>query len=202
MRLFGQFWIGRRRRAVTGSLGAGDLLLSNYTRGARRLLNGTFSSMLTHARNTISITTPYFVPELRIQRQIMDAAARGVDVRLLVPFKSDVRLAQWAARAVYARLLACGVRIYEYQPRLLHAKSMVIDGNYATVGTANIDYRSFVLNYELNLFSRDPGLCHELENVFLADLADSEEIRGEHWSKRPWIDKLAELVGWMARRWL
>ncbi len=202
MQLFGQFWIGQKRRAVTRSLGAGDFLLSNYTRGARRLLNGTFSSMLAHARSTISITTPYFVPQLRIRRQIIDAAARGVDVRLLVPRKSDVRLAQWAARAVYARLLACGVRIYEYQPRLLHAKSMVIDASYATVGTANIDYRSFFLNYELNLFSRNPRLCHDLEQVFLEDLADSEEIRGEHWSKRPRIDKLAELVGWMARRWL
>jgi cardiolipin synthase len=202
MQLFGQFWIGRKRRAVTRSLGAGDLLLSNYTRGARRLLNGSFSSMLTHAKSTIFITTPYFVPQLRIRRQIVDAAARGVDVRLLVPFKSDVRLAQWAARAVYAALLARGVRIYEYQPRLLHAKSMVVDSSYATVGTANIDYRSFFLNYELNLFSRNPRLCHDLQNVFLADLAHSKEIHAERWSKRPWIDKLAELIGWMARRWL
>jgi cardiolipin synthase len=202
MQLFGRFWMGHKRRVATQSLGAGDLLLSNYTRGARRMLNGTFTSMLSHARHTIYITTPYFVPQLRIQRQIGDAAARGVDVRLLVPFKGDVPPAQWAARAAYAALLDRGVRIYEYQPRVLHAKSIVVDGGYATVGTANIDYRSFFLNYELNLFSRNPLLCHDLDRVFIDDLAHSEEIHGERWSKRPWTDKLLELAGWMARRWL
>jgi cardiolipin synthase len=202
MQLFGEFWMGRKRHPATHRLGDGDLLLSNYTHGARRLLNGTFGNMLSHARHTIFITTPYFVPQLRIQRQVADAAARGVDVRLLVPFKSDVRLAQWAARAAYATLLASGVRIYEYQPRLLHAKTIIVDAGHATVGTANIDYRSFFLNYELNLFTRNPHLCHELEKVFLADLAHSEEIHGEQWSKRSWTDKLLELVGWMARRWL
>lgn len=201
MQLFGRFWMGRKRPAAMPDDG-GDLLLSNYTRGARRLLNGTFTSMLSHARHRICITTPYFVPERRIQRQITDAAARGVEVRLLVPGKSDVRLAQWAARAAYEGLLASGVRIYEYLPRVLHAKTIVIDGAYATVGTANIDYRSFLLNYELNLFSRDVHLCADLEKQFHEDLAHSEEIHGEHWARRPWLDKLLELAGWMARRWL
>jgi cardiolipin synthase len=177
-------------------------LLTNYSPGARRLLNGSFASMLSHARRTIFVTTPYFVPQQNIQRQIADAAARGVDVRLLVPLKSDVPLAQWAARAAYSGLLASGVRIYEYQPRLLHAKSIVVDGDYATVGTANMDYRSFLLNYELNLFTRDTRLCRELEKVFRQDLALSEEIHGEHWNRRPWTQKFLELIGWLARHWL
>lgn len=202
MQLFGLFWMGRKRHPATHSTSNDDLLLSNYTRGARRWLNGTFTSMLSHARHTIFITTPYFVPQLRIQRQIADAAARGVDVRLLVPFRGDVRLAQWAARAVYAALLARGVRIYEYRPRLLHAKSIVVDGEHATVGTANMDFRSFFINYELNLFSRNPRLCHDLEKIFLDDLNHSEEIHSDRWSKRPWTHKLLELIGWMARRWL
>jgi len=202
MQLFGYFWMGRKRRAVARSFDSGDMLLSNYSRGARRLLNGSFASMLSHARRTIFITTPYFVPQRRIQRQIADAAASGVDVRLLVPMKSDVRLAQWAARAAYAPMLACGVRIFEYQPRLLHAKAIVVDASHATVGTANFDYRSFFLNYELNLFSRNPYLCHELDKVFREDLAHSEEILGERWSRRPWTHKILELIGWMARRWL
>ncbi len=202
MQLFGRFWMGRKRPALLQTAEAGDLLLSNFTRGGRRFLNGSLSSMLSHARRTIYITTPYFVPDRRIQRLISDAARRGVDVRLLVPEKSDVRLAKWAARAAYDGLLASGVRVFEYLPRLLHAKSIVVDGNYVTVGTANMDYRSFFLNYELNLFSRDPALCEQLQQVFREDINDSEEIRGEYWSKRPWMDRVLELVGWIARRWL
>ena len=201
MQLFGRFWMGRRRPAELNE-GDDDRLLSNYTRGARRLLNGSFASLLSHARRTILITTPYFVPERRIQRQIVDAAARGVDVRLLVPYKSDVRIAQWAARAAYDALLAGGVKIYEYRPRLLHAKTIVVDGNHATVGTANIDYRSFLLNYELNLFTRNAHLCHELVEQFERDLKHSEQVHAERWSRRPWTDKLLELAGWLARRWL
>ena len=202
MHLFGRFWMGRKRPALPRSPAGGDRLLSNYSRGGRRYLNGSFSAMLSHAQRSIYITTPYFVPERRIQRLISRAARRGVDVRLLVPKKSDVRLAQWAARAAYDGLLTSGVRIFEYLPRLLHAKSMIVDGGYATLGTANMDYRSFFLNYELNLFSHNQQLCDQLQQVFLRDLSNSEEIRGEHWSKRPWTDRLLELVGWAARRWL
>ena len=194
MQLFGRFWMGRKRPALLHSPETGDLLLSNYTRGGRRYLNGNISSMLSHARHSIYITTPYFVPERRVQRLLADAAHRGVDVRLLVPKKSDVRLAQWAARAAYDGLLASGIKIYEYLPRLLHAKSMVVDGNYATVGTANMDYRSFFLNYELNLFTRNKNLCDQLQQVFLEDLSNSEEIGFERWSKRPWMERSLELV--------
>jgi len=77
-------------------------------------------------------------------------------VRLLVPHKSDVFLTQWAARAAYASLLKAGVRIYEYLPRVLHAKTAVIDGAWGTVGTANLDYRSLYLNYELNFVTQAP----------------------------------------------
>jgi len=202
MQLFGYFWMGRKRPQFTHVLGNGDMLLSNYSRGARRLLNGSFANLLAYARRTIFITTPYFVPQQRIQRQIAGAAGRGVDVRLLVPRKSDVRLAQWAARAAYAPMLASGVRIFEYQPRLLHAKTIVVDGARASVGTANFDYRSFLLNYELNLFTANSPLCRQLDEVFLHDLEHSEEIHGERWSKRPRMDRFFELIGWMARRWL
>ncbi len=200
-RLFNRFWIRRKRRDAPQPV-ADDVLLTNYMRGARRQLNGTFASMLSHARRTIFITTPYFVPERRLRRQITAAAARGVDVRLLVPGKSDVRLAQWAARAVYDSLLASGVRVFEYQPRLLHAKTIVVDSSHATIGTANIDYRSFRLNYELNLFTRNSRLCTELVEQFQRDLEYSEEIHADRWARRPWLAKLPELAGWLTRRWL
>jgi len=200
--LFGKFWIGRKRQQLPERTGSGSMLLSNFTVGARRYLNGTFAQMLSHARQSIHVTTPYFVPNRRTQRLLCEAARRNVDVRVLVPRKSDVPLAQWAAHAAYDLLLDNGVRIFEYLPRLLHAKTIVVDGNYATTGTANMDYRSFLLNYELNLFTHDRHLCTELQQQFLQDLSEAEEIQAENWKRRFWGGKALEFFGWLARRWL
>jgi cardiolipin synthase len=142
------------------------------------------------------------VPDHRTQNELVPAARRGVDVRLLLPGKSDVRITRWAARAAYDKLLRAGVRIFEYQPRVLHAKTAVVDGVLSTMGTANLDYRSLFVNYELNLFSANGTLAGALEAQFLADVAQSEEITSTHWAQRPWTGVLAESVGWIARRWL
>ena len=85
---------------------------------------------------------------------------------------------------------------------MLHAKTAVVDGSWATVGTANLDYRSFFLNYELNLISRDPELCARLQAQFIADLEQSREIHLSAWPQRPSIERLSEAVGLAARRWL
>ncbi|HFD81571.1 MAG TPA: cardiolipin synthase B [Gammaproteobacteria bacterium] len=200
--LFGRFWIGRRRPPRLHPTPQGSILVSNFSRGGRRYLNGSFASLFSNARDRIYVTTPYFVPDRRTQRLLSGAARRGVDVRVLVPRKHDVRLAQWAAHAAYDNLLQNGVRIFEYLPRLLHAKTAVVDGRHATVGTANIDYRSFFLNYELNLFTRHAGLCRRLERTFLADLEEAEEVFAEQWKRRFPGRRALELIGWMARRWL
>lgn len=85
---------------------------------------------------------------------------------------------------------------------MLHAKTAVVDGAVGTVGTANLDYRSLFVNYELNLFSANRALCAALEAQFLADLTEAMEVTGPGWSRRPWSGMVAESVGWMARRWL
>jgi len=200
--LFDDFWNGRKRRRPPPAAHEHSLLLSNFRHGARRYLNGSFASMLSHATQSICLTTPYFVPDRRTQRLLLDAARRGVDVRLLVPRKNDVRLVQWASRAAYGRLLEGGVNIYEYLPRVLHAKTIVADAGHATVGTSNVDYRSFFLNYELNLFTRDPLLCRQLQDSFMADLEHAEQVHCEQWRRRFPGDRVLELVGWMARRLL
>jgi cardiolipin synthase len=200
--LFERFWIGskqKRRQSVTVR---GSQLLSNFSRGSRRYLNGTLAGMFSSARHEIYLTTPYFVPDRRTQRLLIEAVQRGVDVRLLVPRKSDVRLAQWATIASYAPLLESGVRIYEYLPRVLHAKTAVADGNHASTGTGNFDYRSFFLNYELNLFTRDADVCRELRAQFLNDLTQSRRVLAEQWKVRFWGTRVLELIGWAARRWL
>ncbi len=202
VQLFDRFWRGRKRPTALHTAKAGSMLLSNYSRGGRRYLNGTFADMMSHARRSIFLTTPYFVPDIRTQRLLCEAALRGVDVRVLLPRKHDVRIAQWAAHAAYESLLNNGVRIFEYLPRLLHSKTTVVDGNYATIGTSNMDYRSVFLNYELNLFTRDASLCQQLSEMFHEDLQCSEEVLVETWRTRFWGRKFLELVGWLARRLL
>lgn len=200
--LFDAFWRGRRRKSPVLQAARGNILITNHSRRGRSFLRNLYAARFATARRRIWLTTPYFVPDYRTQRGLMAAARRGVDVRVLVPQRSDVRIAQWAARAACAPLAASGARIYRYRPRMLHAKTVVVDGDGSSVGTANIDYRSFFLNYELTLASRDPRLNAALAAQFLADLAESQPVTNAAWARRKWPARFLELIGWLARRWL
>lgn len=199
---FDLFWYRRWRRHQPLRLPATDVLAGNHNAYARRRLRYFIDDILETARRHVWLTTPYFVPDHAMQRRLVEAAGRGVDVRILVPGKNDIRLVRWASHAAYARLLGGGVRLFEYRPRLLHAKTVVADGEWSMVGTANLDYRSFRDNYELNLISSDPALCARLEESFRADLRESTEIHPRRWQERHRLEHLAEAVGWFARRWL
>lgn len=199
--LFDMFWRGPRK-VQPFKLPANQVLLSTHSRRARRQLRKVVDDVLESARETLWLTTPYFVPNNRIQNRLIEAAQRGIDVRVLVPGKNDVRLARWASHAAYAKLLAGGVRIFEYRPRVLHSKTAVVDCRWAMVGTSNLDYRSIFLNYEVDLFSQQPSLCRALHDQFLADLGESDEIFPDKWSVRPWAHYPLEAIGWAARRWL
>lgn len=200
--LFDAFWEGDHSGSAHAASGTGDALVPNHSRICRHQVHCLYRRLLRGAERHLYLTTPYFVPDHRTQNELAEAACRGVDVRLLLPGKSDVPITQWAARAAYSKLLAGGVRVFEYQPRILHAKTAVIDGAVATVGTANLDYRSLFVNYELNLFSGNEALCEALEAQFLADLREAAEVTAPGWSRRPWTRLASESVGWSARRWL
>ena len=200
--LFNAFWRRRQRNSPVTISADGSELITNYSRRGRRFLHKLFTSKFATARRSIHLTTPYFVPDYRTRRGLMRAARRGVDVRLLVPRKNNEWLAQWAAHAAYANLLAAGVHIHEYLPRMLHAKALVVDGEWSSVGTANLDYRSFFLNYELNLASEQPALARTLERHFRQDLAQSAPIHPRRWAQRSWLLRPLELIGWGARHWL
>ena len=180
----------------------GVYLLPNRTARCRHRLLCAFNEKFSSARERIWLTTPYFVPDWHSQNRLCAAARRGVDVRLLVPGKNDVAIAQWASRAAYSRMLASGVRIFEYQPRVLHAKTALVDHSWATVGTANFDYRSFSLNDELNLLAEDCAFNAELAVQFELDVASSHEVTQESWQRRHWHAPFAEAIGWWARHWL
>jgi cardiolipin synthase len=200
--LFDAFWRGDRHWLPKDDEQASSVLVPNQTRLCRRRLACIYSDFLGNAKQQVCLTTPYFIPDHHTQSALLAAVKRGVEVRLLVPRTSDVRLAHWAANAIYARLLDAGVRIFEYLPRMLHAKVAIVDGKWATLGTANLDYRSLFQNYELNLVSRDPDLCYRLEAQFEADLTEASAVCATRWRQRRWVPRLAEFLGWSVRRWL
>lgn len=200
--LFDAFWAANWDRWIPANVRKEGVVMSNQTGYARRRLRFFLDSLFEDARESIWVSTPYFVPNRRMQRGLVAAAQRGVDVQVLVPGKTDVRLVRWASHAAYSKLLEGGVRIFEYQPRVLHAKTALVDGNWAMVGTSNLDYRSFFLNYEVNLFSRQSALCHELAGHFEADRGESVEVLADSWGQRHWSERVAEAIGWWARRWL
>lgn len=200
--LFEAFWRGDKRHSAITQSNAINYLVPNQSRACRQRLACIYDEALGSAKNRICLTTPYFVPDHHTQKALLDAVNRGVKVHLLVPHNSDVRIARWAANAVYARLLEAGVRIFEYLPRMLHAKVIIIDDNWASLGTANLDYRSLFQNYELNLIIRDRKLCLTLLEQFENDIKQSSIVCPKKWQQRPWVPRLAEFIGWSVRRWL
>jgi cardiolipin synthase len=151
---------------------------------------------ISEAKKSIHITSAYFVPDQQIVDALIAAAKRGVDVKLVLPGVSDHSLIRYAGQAFYDQLLAGGVHIFELQIAVLHAKTAVIDGAWSTIGSANIDRRSFIHNYELNVVVLDPAFGTAMESAFNEDLRDSKEVTLERWRHRPWSDRLKE---WMAR---
>jgi cardiolipin synthase len=179
-----------------------NLLMTNASHPARHHLQVALHTACLQARARIWATTPYFVPPRRLRTELAAAARRGVDVRILVPKQSDVRLVQWASRAAYRALLHAGVTILEYEPRVLHAKTMVVDDTWCMVGTANLDYRSLNLNYEITLVSRCTDLTALFAAQFQRDASRSEQIDLPHWQHRPGWRRILESVAWRIRRWL
>jgi cardiolipin synthase len=144
------------------------------------------------ARRSIYLTNPYFLPDDRLEETLLAAAARGVRVVALTPGKIDHNVVRAASRRGFGRLLQGGIEIFEYQAALLHAKTMVIDGVWATVGSTNFDNRSFVLNDELNVVLYDRPVVQRLVTAFEADLAHSQRVTYEAWQNRGLKTKLLE----------
>ena len=145
------------------------------------------------AQKKLYITNAYFAPDRSFVALLVAAADRGVDVRVLVGGpRTDVRVARRAAHSRYDRLLVAGVRVFEYQPSTLHAKTFVVDGYWTAVGTMNFDNRSLALNDECTLMVLDKEFGSQMEEMFLADLRRSEEISLEVFRKRPQIARVAE----------
>jgi cardiolipin synthase A/B len=151
-----------------------------------------FLLSIASAKQSIMITNPYFIPDDKILEALLAAASRGVKITVLVPGKIDVKLTYRASRRNYGQMLRGGIRIFEYQPALMHAKTMIVDGVWATVGSTNMDNRSFALNEELNLAVYDRGFARRLEEIFSEDLKYAKEITYAAWAARPWRERFFE----------
>lgn len=134
-----------------------------------------FISAISSARERVFLTSPYFVPDDALLVALSMAVLRGADVRVLVPAKNDVALVGAACRSYYPDLFALGIRVYEYNPSMLHAKTLVVDDVVAVIGTANADARSLKLHFEVVLASYEAQACERLAGVFLSDLESSTE---------------------------
>ena len=154
------------------------------------------------ARKSILITNPYFIPDDVMTDALLKAVARGVRVIILTPGEIDSQLTYTASRSHYGRLLLGGAQIFEYQTALLHAKTMVVDGTWATIGSTNFDNRSFALNQELNLTVYDAALARHLEAIFQEDLKHAKNITYEAWSSRGIFERLFEIFSFPVKEQL
>jgi len=176
---------------------AAFVLRDNWRR--RRTIEHAYVHAIRSAQRRVDLVTPYFYPGRAFRQALRDTAKRGVEVRLLLQGKVDYRIAGMAAAVLYEELLRHGVRIFEYTPAYLHAKVAVVDDDWATVGSSNIDPLSLLLNLEANVIVQDPVFAKQLGDVFEAALAQSREVDGSKHQQPGWRGVLRRgLVAWIA----
>lgn len=173
--------------------GAFDVQIVASTHGA--INRATYLMYLTaigSARKSVHLIQSYFVPDKQLLKALTDAARRGVDVRLILPGATDHAIVRQAARSLYGRLLRSGVRIYERQGTILHAKTAVIDGVWSTVGTTNFEMWSLAYDDEINVVVLGPEFGKVMEQSFARDLRQSQEILAQDWNKRPLLERAGQ----------
>lgn len=153
-----------------------------------------FLSAITNARKRVHLVTPYLMPPAALLEALKTAALSQVDVRIIIPQKSDARVSQWCSFSYVEELLEAGVRIFFYQNGFIHSKYMLVDDSFATIGTSNFDFRSFETNFEANAFIYSHSFQKELEAHFLDDQQNCREIKLAQWRKRPAINKVREAL--------
>jgi cardiolipin synthase A/B len=178
------------------------VVCSTPTTGRSARNRMVYQTLLAAAQRTIEITTPYFLPDRSACTEMVRAIReRGVAVTILTPGQhSDHLLTRRASRRLYGPLLKAGARIHEYEPTMIHAKVLVIDGIWSVVGSTNFDNRSFGINDEINVAAFDADLAARLQEDFARDLTRSRRITYRKWYRRPLVERAWELLGWLLER--
>ncbi|MCW2801402.1 MAG: cardiolipin synthase [Aeromicrobium sp.] len=159
-------------------------------------IRGMYLEAIDRAYLSVDITAAYFIPDRDILEAILDARRRGVVVRIIVPRVSNHVVTDWLSRGFYGDLLRAGVEIHRYMDHMVHAKTATIDGEWTTIGTANIDRLSLLGNYEINLEILDPGLAKGMQEIFEADCEKCERLTLDEWMQRPLVARAYE---WLLR---
>jgi len=204
-RAFADFWNLNRRKRFRSS--ERPLLLETssvweptirFHRNVPRLwmfpIRSMYLEAITRASERIYLTTAYFLPDQDFVDALKDAAQRGVDVRILIPLKSNHIVTDWISRGYFSQLLEAGVRIFRFTGAMIHAKSATVDGTWVTVGTANIDRLSLTGNYEINVEVIDEAFAAVLEEIFDLDSSNSLELTRSEWEARDVHRKFTEIV--------
>jgi cardiolipin synthase len=204
-RAFADFWNLHRRRRFRPS--ERPLLLETastweptirFHRNVPRLwmfpIRSMYLEAITRASKNVWLTTAYFLPDPDFAKALTDAARRGVDVRILIPAKSNHVVIDWISRGYFSQLLHAGVTVLRYRDAMVHAKTATIDGTWSTVGTANIDRLSLTGNYEINVEIIDPRMAGALEEVFRVDESNCLELTEAEWEARDIYRRFTEFV--------
>jgi cardiolipin synthase len=199
-----QVWKGGTISSIkTGMYVEGGLpalpIFASSAKGRRKMRKLLYYS-IGRAQKSIYLTTAYFTPSRRMLQILEDAVARGVDVKLLLPGRSDISAALYAARAYFTRLIRAGVEIYNYRGEILHAKTAVFDGIWSIIGSANLDFQSLRRNDEGNVGIVDEDFGTQMSDVFFDDLKNSERVDLGRWLKRPFCEKSKERFFSLFRR--
>lgn len=174
---------------------------SSPTTGGSTRARILFQTLLACARKEVLLTTPYFLPDRSARREMLKSVARGVRLEIITPgMESDHLLTRTSSRRLYGALLKAGAKIYEYQPAMIHAKTLVVDGQWFVGGTTNFDNRSFGLNDEVNIAAFDRELAARVAADFARDRAESREITYADWRSRPLWERGYEQLGRLLER--
>ena len=188
----------RKRRALPDK---GSLTWQPYIRIHRNMprmmtypIRGMYLEAIDRASHHIYLTHAYLIPDDDMLTALIRAARRGVDVRIIVPAESNHIVADWLSRGFYGQLLRGGVRLFLYQKAMVHAKTATIDGQWSTIGTANIDRLSLLGNYEINMEVYNAEVAKQMEDVFAIDSSNAVELTIEAWERRHAMVKFSETV--------
>ena len=200
----GEILIGKDYFPFCEAAGTASALIvdSSPTAGMSTRARMLYQTLLASAQESILITTPYFLPDRSARREMVRAIReRGVTVKIITPGKNnDHLLTRRSSRRLYGDLLRAGAEIYEYEPAMLHVKSMIVDHLWSVVGSTNFDNRSFGLNDEVNLAASDPHLAERLEQDFRQDVAASRAVSYDEWRRRSIFERAHEWLGSILER--
>lgn len=174
-----------------------DPLINLHGNDALRLafpIRDMYIEAIHRAEHSILLSNAYFVPDGSLLEALKAAALRGVDVRILVPWTSNHVVADWISHSYFSECLEAGIKVLGYRHAMLHAKTCTVDGQWSTVGTANLDRLSSLGNYEINVEVYSSEFAQQMERLFACDTDDAVELNAQQWHQRPWYTKLGEHI--------